>query len=982
VEREHPVPAVLGSTGEMHLQLLGAFAVSLEGRAVGAEAFPRRKAHQLVKLLALQPRTQAHREQVIEALWPHLAPDSAAHQLHNALAQARATLRALTGPGTTPLVIERGVVSLRHPGGVSTDVGQALAVAAEALAFGTSSALERSWSALELPLLPDERYEPWCEPMREAVRATAFRVGLALAEASLAERRLDDAVLLAEGLVREEPTEEAAYRLLMRAAAEAGDPAGVERVVRRLEEALERELGAEPGPETVQLHATLRGRFEAAAGAPGAAPLPVPRTPFVGRSFELAEIDRHLSLPGCRLLTLTGIGGIGKTRLALEAARRRAERSGATATFIEVPERCSEARLGTLLSDALAPGSSPASERELATLLHGRLLVLDNAEHALDARSLLARLLGGPGDVVVIAASRQRLQLQGERVLELQGLEVPRIESRAEPERFGAVRLFLDAAERSAGTRLAAADAVAVARICRLLHGVPLALELAAAWVGVLSCDGVVDELERGLDLLVSSAVDIPERHRSLRHAFEGSYRLLTEEERRHLAALSVFAAPCSLDAARSVTQLPLQVLRSLRDKALVTQPLPGRCTVHPVVRQFAAEKLRPADAAAFAGAHARYYLARLAEWASLLDAGEERRAVREVVADVPNVRAAFLHAVGSGDTAGLDAALDGLAKLFDKLGWHREGFDLLEAARSATASRAAADTAAGERLTARIASRSASFAHALGQLDVARDLLERSRSLLAQGEEPAEEAAVLDKLSLVVHDLGDDAAARALLREALALRRRSGDPDAVATSLNNVGSMAFAQGDLEEAARWVAEALELQRRHGATKGAAISLQNLASIEIARGDAGAAERHLAEGLALARSIESASLAALFLTNLARLALQRGDVDAAGESAREALASALDVGAAAIAASLLPTLALLAERRGELAEAVALCSLALRTPTAGREVRAQAEALLRRFAGVLAPAEMAAAQERGAALRLADLLPGRGGEPVA
>lgn len=986
VEHERPGPPDGGGSREgLVVRLLDAFTVEFGGSALGAGAFPRRKAHQLVKLLALHRHHRMHRDQVVEALWPHLAPEAGAHQLHNALSQARGALRTLVGRALDPVALEGGVVALRHPNGVTTDLHHALAAAGCALVDRSANVLEAALAPLLGTLLPEDLYEPWSEPAREEVRTMAARLRLALAEALVDERRTAEAVTIAEAVVRDEPTEESAYRTLMRAAAEIGDPTGVERAFQRCREALERDLGSGPSDETMRLLNVLRER---SAPPRSATPLHEPATPFVGRTFELAEVERALAAPGCRLLSVTGIGGIGKTRLALEAARRLAARTSLEVAVVEVPADLSADHLLTLLADALSVRTPPREPREAALVeaLAGRrlLVVLDNAEYVRAARALVARLLAALPGLTVLAATRHRLELQGERVVELGGLEVPRREAVAPYGRFAAVQLFLDAARRSSGVTLGQDEAEAVGRICRMLHGVPLALELAASWVGVLSCDAIVVELRRGLDLLVSNAVDAPERHRSLRHAFEQSWRLLDADERRHLARLSTFPAACDLDAARRVVGIPLRVMRSLSEKSLLSQVAPGRCAIHPVVRQFAAEKLGADEAAALAEAHARHYLDRLDGGSARLASGAERRVIHEIIADVPHFRAAFLHAVRARDVVGLDAGLDGLAKLFDKLGWHHEGHALFDGALAELTSGGAATRdpeQAYARLVARLEARAASFALALGRIDEAMVRLERSRVGLATVGDALEHAFTLDQLSLVLHHRGDDAVAMDVLAESLELRRRSGDLDAVATSLNNLGSMAFALGALEEAEDWCSEALTLQRTHGTVKGVVISLQNLASIRSARGDQRAAETLLVEGLALARSIESGSLTALFLGNLARLAAQRGEVDRAATHAREAIASALEVSATALAAGIVPTLASIAHQRGDAGDAVALCMLTLRTVSAGREARGQAEALMLRLAHDLDPAAMAAAQERGSALHLHDMLRARASDAL-
>lgn len=725
MERERPGPRdAAGCREGLVVHVLGTFTVEFGGRALGASAFPRRKAQQLVELLALQSNGRMHRDQVIEALWPHLPPEAGAHQLHNALSQARGALRTLVGETLDPVAVEGGVVALRHSIGVTTDLHHARTAAGLALVDRSPTVLEAALTPLLGTLLPDDLYEPWSEAAREEVRTMAARLRLALAETLLAEHRTAEAVTIAEALLRDDPTEEPAYRALLRAAAEVGDAGAVERVFLRCCEALERELDSGPSDETMRLLGALRER---SVPSRTATPLPEPATPFVGRSFELAEVERALAAPGCRLLSVTGIGGIGKTRLALEVARRRAASTSLEVAVVEAPADLTGEHLLTLLEDALSVQTSSGEPREalLVAALAGRrlLVVLDNAEHARTATALLARLLAALPGLVVLAATRQRLELQGEWVVELGGLEVPRPEAGAEYERFAAVQLFLDCARRSSGVTLGRGDAAAVGRICRMLHGVPLALELAAAWVGVLSCDEIVAELGRGLDLLVSTAVDVPERHRSLRHAFEQSWRMLDAEERRYLARLSIFAAPCGVDAARRVVGIPLPVLRALSGKSLLSQVAPGRCAIHPVVRQFAAERLGADEGLALAEAHARHYLVELDGVGTLLESGAERRVIHEIIADVPHFRAAFLHAVVARDTAGLDAGLDGLAKLYDKLGWYHEGHALLTGALEGLASSGAAPEEPGRaraRLVARLEAQAASLPLALGRVDEA----------------------------------------------------------------------------------------------------------------------------------------------------------------------------------------------------------------------------------------------------------------------
>jgi predicted ATPase/DNA-binding SARP family transcriptional activator len=969
--REELPPREGAERAGLRIRLLGGFEIARGASVLDAGSFVRRKPVLLVKLLALQSDHALHRDQVVEALWPDLAPAAAVHQLYNAISHVRKVLRSTGADAAGSLAFRRGRVRLHDPAGVSVDVVRFLAAAVSALQSGRVDHLRDAIAAYGGPLLPDDLYEPWSTQPRAEVHETYGRLRLALAQTLLEGGGVAEARALFEAVVRDDATEERAYRGLMRADALADDLAGVERTYARCGMAIEAAFGEAPSEETQRLRATLVRREPA---RPMRGRLPEPATTFVGRQFELAEVGRRLAMPGCRWLTLTGIGGIGKTRLALAAARAHAAASGRDAALIALPDGSSPEQVVAVLAEALDVPLPEHGDREAALVAalapRALVVVLDNAEHAIASRSLLSRLSEAAPRLTVVAASRQRLELQGEWVFEVHGLEVPRAEAGADASRFGAVQLFLERA-RHAGSEVGRDDAVAVGRICRILHGVPLALELAASWVGVLSCGEIVAHLERGLDLLVTTSPDVPERHRSLRHAFDQSWRLLDDEERRYLARLAVFAGAFTVEAAQQVVQVPLPILRSLATKSLVTQPTAGRCAIHPVVQQFAGERLAASDALSdVRGSHRDYYLAQLAGRAADLEVGAERAVMTSLRADIGDFRAAWRYAVESGDVTGIDRAVHGIFVLFEKLGWAHEGLERLDAASAAL--RARPRTAVLEVVLARVEARAASFEQAAGRIDTARERLQRSLGVLRRAGDDGEVAFALDKFALLAHQAGDDGAAEALLHEALGLRRRTGDADAIATSLNNVGSMAFARGELDEAERWCGEALALQRRTRAGKGAAISLQNLASIAAARGDAARAEALLLEGLALARVLESASLTAVFLASLGRIVAARGDVRSGIGHVVSAIEAALEVGAEALATGVLPVLASLLHQQGRAERAVELWTMVIRSPVAGHDLKRHAEEQLLRVARDLAPHAMAAAQARASARRLRDV----------
>ena len=293
--------------------------------------------------------------------------------------------------------------------------------------------------------------------------------------------------------------------------------------------------------------------------------LPTPATALVGRAAELAELERLLSDPDCRLLTVSGPGGIGKTRLAIEATARQAAGFADGAAFVALAPVAAPDLIAPAIADALGFSfygqANPSGQ--LIDFLQEKslLLLLDNFEHLVDGADFLVELLQRAPQVKLIVTSRERLNLQGEWVIELQGLPLPRNadgwkngEQLVGFDDSAAVALFLQTARRSyAGFTLAPADRAAVARICRLVEGMPLGIELAAAWVRVLPLGEIADEIARTLDFLAASARDLPARHRSLRAVFEHSWNLLTDDERIVMRRLSVFRGGFSRAAAAAV---------------------------------------------------------------------------------------------------------------------------------------------------------------------------------------------------------------------------------------------------------------------------------------------------------------------------------------------------------------------------------------------------------------------------------------------
>jgi predicted ATPase len=409
----------------------------------------------------------------------------------------------------------------------------------------------------------------------------------------------------------------------------------------------------------------------------GLAPyLPRPLTTLVGREPELARLHELLDDPACRLVTLVGPGGIGKTRLAAEVGAAREDRHRDGTVFVSFvgtsPARPEEAADLVVANLAGALGVSLAVPRDplelLADHLTGRelLLVLDNLEQLRDAAGVLAELLRRAAGVQLLVTSRRRLGLGVEWLVEVPGLPYPPAEAGMEAGGYEAVQLF-EARARLIRPTLGPATNEDVGRVCRLVAGVPLAIELAARWVRSATPATIADRLAGGLDLLETSSPDVEQRHRSLRSVLDWSWRLLTDDERRVLARLSVFRGGFGLEAAATVAGATLPLLAGLVDQSLVALSLDGRYDMHELLRQYAAERLAAdsADEPVTRQHHAQHYAGLLPDRAEAVADDEG-----DLDAEVENLRAATDWLIRHADPAQLDAYLARLWPLYRRRGW------------------------------------------------------------------------------------------------------------------------------------------------------------------------------------------------------------------------------------------------------------------------------------------------------------------------
>jgi predicted ATPase/DNA-binding SARP family transcriptional activator len=606
----------------VRIRLLGGFDVDRDGTPVGAREWRLRKARTLVKLLALTPDQRLHRDVLLEALWPDRPAGSATNNLHQALHIAR---RVLAGDGSHAgwLELHDDVVVLRAGALVDVDVRRFERLADGARSGGDLADLRAAVAAYTGDLLPEDRFEEWAVQRREQLRSVLCEVLVELAtRAGGAEA---DAAL--QRAVAIDPRHEGAVRGLMRGLAAAGRRPEALARYEQLRDDLGAEYGSDPDPQTRRLYRDLLtgDRAEPAPPGPPRHNLAAPLTSFVGREREITDVHRLLRPGG--LLTLTGVGGAGKTRLAEEAARRLLGSFPDGVWFADLA-RVSDPRL---VADAVAAalGFDPAAGPDPLRTLTGRLaparllLILDNCEHLLTACAELAgSVRRACPAVTLLATSREPLHAPGEITFRVPSLEVPGPADPGDLDRLAtlpSVRLFLDrAGDVRPGFTVEAANAAAVVEICRRLDGIPLAIELAAARMSHLEAVEIAERLHEALSLLGRRGRLT--RHATLRATLEWSHALLAADEQILLRRLAVFAGGFSLPSAEQVCadrRLPraevLDCLGRIADKSLVQIERAGdrsRYRLLETIRLLARERLTEADEAdAFDAAHCRHFL-------------------------------------------------------------------------------------------------------------------------------------------------------------------------------------------------------------------------------------------------------------------------------------------------------------------------------------------------------------------------------------
>ncbi len=825
--------------------------------------------------------------------------------------------------------------------------------------------------------------------------------------------KFDEAVRYARRWLQIEGLEESVHRQLMRLYAQAGQQAAALRQYEECVRILAEELDAQPTAETTALYAAIRakrllpedkravshplarpvsttarqnatGPGDLIADSPGPSGTPPPHnlptqtTPFVGRVQELADILQRLSDPACRLLTLVGPGGIGKSRLAIGVAQKILAvgvsetqppldalfDSGAAGQdkpkstiqtlkfqdglfFVPLQSLTAASEVAPAIATAIGfqfSGSAPPQQQLLSTLQNKHLLlILDNFEHVAAAVDLLLAILAHAPNVKLLVTAREALKLQEEWFHPVAGMRLPpygaildRQQDADQPlvpiATYDAVQLFSQAARRALITFQPEAHQTEIARLCHLVDGMPLALELAAAWLKVLTCTQIVDEVERGIDILTARHQNVPARQRSMRAIFDQTWAQLSRQEQQVLAALSVFRGNLSEAAAVSVAGASPFLLGALIDRGLVQVQMtasPVMYSLHELVRQYAASKLQeqPTIAAQVANRHCGYYANLLQRLEAEFRTANSAEAYAVMQREWANLVVAWDEAVANGTHATIDHFANSLGHFHQLNNWFAAGCQFLQPAITRLQAEAM-DQPVGMAVLAKLLGWQGDFYLVQDQVTTGETCLLTALTLAQQTGQTATQARALCKLADIAHANKDRLRAQTLAQSAVAAYQQIGDEMGVAWIFIRLGKFALDENKYTQAKERFLAALQLCRKHRyhtnisivlgylgrltLQTGAAIEaaryfqealqihdlaagpyflealVQGLGAVAEAQGDYQTAQKHYAQSLAFSRNNGALSDVAYALTPLGELARKTGDYVTARRYLEEAL----------------------------------------------------------------------------------------------
>lgn len=1070
---------------KLELALLGTPELQRAGQPLGK--FRSAKVYALLYYLAVTRRTQP-RSVLAGLFWGDIDEYYARRNFNR-------TLSDLAQFVADQLVIERQSVAFARSQPYWLDVEELENAAAaqptlhNVAALASAADLYRSDFLDGFYVQDAPEFEQWVLAERTRLRTSALQLLHNLAQFYTEQGELRQAIAYARRLLQVEPWREEAHRQLMLLLAQSGQRSAALAQYELCRQVLHSELNVEPDATTLELVARIRaGGFdkvtrlrpeaqpeepqggtvksstvksdtmaelvEVTVSPPPPVTVPPPetvahnlpgqRTPFIGREAELADIMRLLVADDdCRLLSLIGPGGMGKTRLAIKAAEQivaipfKEQRfrdgiffvplenvSDADGLISAVISAISEERGFPLQTDA------PLQE-QLFHFLRTRvlLLVLDNFEHLVNQAVLLSELLATAPRVKLLVTARETLGLLEAWFYPVLGLTLPTglAETTAQQDAYAAVRLFVQCARRTRPNFVLADERDAVLRICTLVEGMPLGIELAATWLKVMNCEQIAQEVARGLDILTARYQNMPARHRSMRVVMEHSWAMLATAESAAIARLAVFRGQFRQEAARAITGTSLFTLAMLVEKALVRVNTDGSYQLHELTRQYAAEQLTSPTKAALQDAHVTYYAGLLDQQKPQLFTGQYRQVLGMISGELDNIRHAWLWLIESVSTGRTEQPWPLLLRqmaevlahyyLFFALGLPGQVLFANASQAVKSAGWATAEAAVGDPL-----SRPATLVHLQlltglfyfelghygGSLAIAEGALEVCRALHLQNDlllalllygrtqmrrgVHADAATTLHAafalgqqlgsthssiealigLGMVASATGRYGEAQAYYKQALALCQELGYRPWVARTLTNLGSTFSRQLDYRQALPYHEQALAVAQEEGNQHMIMIITSNLASVQRGFERYQLSLDYYQRSLAMARKIGEKRWIAANLNGMALTYLAMGELTNTERVLREGLAVGQESESIRDTLGSIGSFGHLFARRGQLEKAIKVLTFVVQHPATMMHDRLTSQALFAELRSELAPVWFEQAQTWAAAQTLADV----------
>lgn len=697
----------------LKLSLLGPFTAALGDQPL--DSIGTTKARALLVYLAVEVARPHRREQLFTMLWPGMPERSARHNLRQVIYEIRQVYSYLSGVEVSLLLSDRQTVQLNPEINVQVDLHQMDRLLSQSKTHDHPNlvncetciqALEEAVDLYRGDFLADfylddsNHFEDWAQAVRGKTRTSMLDALSSLAEIHIENEAYEQALICIDRALSIDNLRESTHRQRLEALALSGRRVEALQHYSEYSQMLEGELEVAPSQEINALYERIR-QGELLRVRPKIQPISkesspprhnlVPQlTPFVGRRKELAELDALLADPQVRLVTIVGPGGMGKTRLATACAERQLNPAIDDCDHcpfpdgvffipladIQDPDQIPNA-IAKVINRALDPGRMLEFDRgrvrqALMDLLRGLriLLVLDNFEHLLEGVGFITAVLQTAPNLQMLVTSRERLYLHGEQVFPIVGLDYPDRDSPQGSGDYTARQLFVESARRiHPGFELGRDNVGHLDRVCQLLGGMPLGLELAASWVEMYSVSEIAGEIQKGIDILETDMRDIPERHRSLRAVCDSTWNQLDAIEQEIFASLSIFRNGFTRDAAQNVTGASIRILGSLQNKSLI-QYLPARQrhNVHPYLLSYGKERLKgmPEAEVSAQDRHSEFYCSLVSGQKKAFESGIIEDAINLMEADIANIRSAWDWALERDHFRLVDKMLDGICYFYD----------------------------------------------------------------------------------------------------------------------------------------------------------------------------------------------------------------------------------------------------------------------------------------------------------------------------